>query len=95
MSWQMKDQHLDKALGRHYVTLHKPETGAEHHLIVLVGHDSCPACGHVTPKDNVGDLDFKAILKSEMAALEESHAQAHKYAAKHGVPVLRADGSKR
>jgi hypothetical protein len=95
MSWQLRDQHLDKALGQHYVTLHEPSTGAEHHLIILTGHDACPTCGHVTPKANTGELDFKALLKNELSALEQSHAQSEAYARKHSIPVLRADGSKR
>ena len=95
MSWQLKEHHLDKHLGRHYAILHEPVTGAEHHIIVLTGHDTCATCGHVQPKTNTGELDFKEILKSELEALEQSHAQSEAYAKRHGIPILRADGTKR
>lgn len=91
----MKEQHVDKALGRHYIVLHEPGTGAEHHTIIYTGHDSCPTCGHVKPKTNLGEIDLKELLKSEIAALEAAHAQTHAWAQKHNVPILRADGKAR
>jgi len=90
MSWQVKDQHVDLSLGRHYVVLHEPVTGAEHHVAIYVGHDSCPLCGNVQPKTNTGELDVKAILKQEMEVLEASHAQSRAHAQKHNVPILKA-----
>ena len=95
MSWQVREQHVDLSLGRHYVVLHEPVSGAEHHLMIYVGHDSCPTCGAVKPKTNTGDIDFKAILKQEIEALEASHAQSAAHAKLHNVPILKADGKAR
>jgi hypothetical protein len=90
MAWQVKEQHVDLSLGRHYIVLHEPISGAEHHIAVYVGHDSCALCGHASPKTNTGDLDMKAILKKEIEALEASHAQTAAHARKHNVPILKA-----
>ena len=90
MSFQLKDQHVDEQLGRHYITIHDPETGAEHHLAIYTGHHSCPLCGHVKPHDNLGEIDHKAIIKEEIALLEASKAQTRAHAKKHGIPILKA-----
>ena len=89
MAWDLKEHHFDHTIQRHYAVLHDPATVAEHHLIIFVGHDACPTCGHVQPKTNTGELDFQAILREELAALEKSHAQSVAYAKKFRVPVLR------
>jgi hypothetical protein len=95
MSFTIHSQHVDKALGRHYVRLHDPDSGAEHHLVIYLGHDACPTCGHVKPKTNTGELDFRAILAEELKNLTVSHAQSEQYAKKHGIPILRKDGTAR
>ena len=89
MTWQLKQHEFDHMIGRHYAVLHDPATGAEHHLIIFTGHDACPTCGHVYPKTNTGELDFKAILKEELSALEKSHAQSAAYAKKFNIPAAR------
>ena len=94
MSWQVKTQHVEADLGRHYAILHDPQTGAEHHLVIYVGHVSCPLCGHVKPLDAVEQIDCREIIKQEMAALEASHKQAKEHARKNNLPLVRADGSR-
>lgn len=89
MSWDLKAHEFDHTVQRHYAVLHDPVTGAEHHLVIYAGHDSCPTCGHVKPKTNTGQLDFKAILKEEIANLEKSHAQSVAYAKKFNVPAVK------
>ncbi len=90
MSWKLKHHEFDHTVQRHYAVLHDPATGAEHHLAIYTGHDSCALCGHVQPKTNTGELDFKAILQEELANLEASHAQSVAYAKKHNIPVKKA-----
>lgn len=95
MSYELKSQHHDEMLGRHYVVLHDPETGAEHHVAIYVGYQSCQLCGHVMPIDNLGEIDHKALIKEEIANLEAAKKQAREHAKKHGIPILRADGKAR
>jgi hypothetical protein len=89
MSWQLKQHDFDHTVQRHYAVLHDPATGAEHHLVIFTGHNSCPTCGHVKPIDAVGALDFKAILKEELANLEKSRAQSREYANKFNIPAAK------
>ena len=89
MAWDLKEHEFDHTVQRHYAVLHDPATGAEHHLVIYTGCDSCPACGHARPKTNTGELDFAAILKEELAALEQSHAQSVAYAKRHNVPARK------
>lgn len=95
MSWQIKAQHVDELLLRHYIEIHDPETGAEHHVVIYTGHNSCPACGHVQPHNNLGEIDVKALVKEEIALLEVSRQQTRAHARKHGIPILKADGKTR
>jgi hypothetical protein len=88
MSYQVKTHHVELNEGRHYIVLHDPETGAEHHTVIYLGHDVCPTCGHVQPKDN-GKLDLKAIIQEEIANLEKSKQQVRGWARAHNVPVKR------
>lgn len=89
MSYQIKTQHVNVGEGHHYIVLHDPETGAEHHVMIRTGHDSCPTCGHVKPKDNLGALDLKAIVKEEIGNLEKAKAQTKEWARKHNIPLLK------
>jgi hypothetical protein len=95
MSFQLKHQHVDEYLGRHYIVLHDPDTGAEHHIALYTGHKTCPTCGHVKPIDNLGNIDHKALIREEIKALEASKAQTRAHAKKHGIPTLKADGKAR
>jgi hypothetical protein len=85
MSWEKKSEHVDMALKRHYVVLEESQTGAQHHVSIYLGHDSCPLCGHVKPKTETGEIDPHAIIRQEIAELEGSAAHTHAYARRHGV----------
>jgi len=91
MAWELKQHDFDHTVGRHYAILHDPATGAEHHLVIFTSHSSCPTCGHVKRNDATGALDFKAILKEELANLEKSHAQSTAYARKFNIPAAKVD----
>lgn len=100
MAWQKKntEEHkemVDLRTGMHLIPLIEPNSGAEHRLQIVIGHDACAACGHVKPKTNTDEIDPKQHIKQEMTALEQSHANQRAYAKKHGVPVLGADGKVR
>lgn len=87
MAWEVKSQHIDKALGQHIIHLHEPETKAEHVIQIIVGQHACPVCGHVRVVDNAGELNPREIIAGEVANLEAAHAQSHDYARKHNVPI--------
>lgn len=104
MSWQVAEQYVDKTTegGRHYVKLVEPITGAVHDLVIYVGHDACPTCGHVwlralddLKKMPTGHVDAKAEIKEVLAVLEQSHSRLDEHAKANNVPVLRADGKAR
>lgn len=81
----LHDQYLDLASGFHVIVL---RDGKKEHIVqIAVGHDACPACGHVTPKDNIDVIDPKAMVAAVNEALNKSHADMLDYAQKHGVPV--------
>jgi len=54
---------------------------------LAIGHDACPACGSVHPKNNLGALDPAAAIQQVTSALNTSQQQMLTYAAKHGLAV--------
>lgn len=86
MSYQLHQQCLDLDSGFHVIEL-RDEHGRQHLLQLALGHDVCVACGSVTPKDNLGELDPKALIAAELERLNASHAAMMEYAAKHGLKV--------
>jgi hypothetical protein len=90
MSWQVVTQHVDKQLGMHIIHLRDAWSKAHHIVQILIGHDSCPLCGHVKPKTNTGELDPRKIVAQEVAALEKVHSNIDSYSKRHGVPVKLA-----
>jgi len=75
MAWQKQHQEtVDLRTKMHVMTLHEPETGAVHKLQIMIGHDSCPHCGHITLKDEVGDTDVAQHVANELESLTQSHA---------------------
>lgn len=95
MAWQVKEQYLDEAMGHHVIHLHDPEVGALHVLQIIVNHDACPLCGHVSPKTNLGDIDVKAIIAEELQNLEKSRENERSHARTHRLAKMRADGKAR
>lgn len=95
MAWQIKQQYVHKGLGHHVVLLHDPASDSDHVLQIIVGHDSCPVCGHVKVAENVTELNPKELINREIAALEEAHGQAHEYATRHRIPIMGPNGKAR
>ncbi len=50
--YSLHQQYLDLASGFHVIEL-RDERGHQHLVQLAVGHDACPACGAVHPKDNL------------------------------------------
>jgi hypothetical protein len=86
MPFSLHGQYLDAALGFHVIEL-RSEHGHSHLVQIAVGQDACPACGAVHPKDNLGELDPKALVAEVTEQLNASHAAMLEYAAKHRLPV--------
>jgi hypothetical protein len=80
------EQHLDTASGFHVIDL-RDERGNRHVVQLAVGHDACPACGAVYPKDNLEALDPIAAVQRVVEALNTSQQQMLTYALKHGLKV--------
>jgi hypothetical protein len=84
--YSVHQQYLDMAAGFHVIEL-RDEKGNRHLVQLAVGHDACPACGAVHPKDNLESLDPVAAVSQISQALNTSQQQMHAYAAKHGLAV--------
>jgi hypothetical protein len=84
--YSLHQQYLDLASGFHVIEL-RDERGHRHLIQLAIGHDSCPACGTVHAKDNLGALDPAAAARQISDALNTSQQQMLTYAAKHGLTV--------
>jgi hypothetical protein len=84
--FNLHEQYLDLASGFHVIEL-RDERGHRHLLQLAVGHDACPACGAVHPKDNLGALDPAAAVEQVKTALNASQQQMLIYAGKHGLSI--------
>lgn len=86
MSYQMHEQYINSASGFHIIEL-RDEYGNKHILQIAVGADSCPACGAVHPKTNLGELDPKAAAATAIESLNASLDAVLAYAKKHGLVI--------
>ena len=84
--YSLHQQYLDLASGFHVIEL-RDEHGHQHLVQLAVGHDACPACGAVHPKDNLDTLDPAAAVRQINEALNTSQKQMLVYAGKHGLAV--------
>jgi hypothetical protein len=84
--YSLYQQYLDAASGFHVIEL-RDERGHRHLVQLAIGHDACPACGSVHPKDNLGALDPAAAIARVNEALNTSQQQMLTYAGKHGLTV--------
>lgn len=96
MAWQKKVTNgeadfINAILQMHVIPLHDPDTGAEHKLQVMLVHDSCPLCGHCTPKTNLGEIDTPKLIAQEIASLNQSHGNIRTYAKKNRAPIRKAN----
>ena len=85
-TYSAHEQYLDTASGFHVIEL-RDERGNRHVVQLAVGHDTCPACGTVYPKDNLTALDPVAAVQRVVEALNTSQQQMLTYALKHGLRV--------
>ena len=92
MSWEKVAEHIDEAQGTHSIFLEDRSCSpvAQHQIHILIGHDACVACGHVKPKANTGELDPRAIIAGEIAALNARTANVKAYGRKHNVRPKKA-----
>jgi hypothetical protein len=86
MSYQLHEQYLDLNSGFHVIEL-RDERGNKHLIQIAVGADACPACGKVTPKANLGELDPKAMIAEINAKMNAAQADMLAYAQKHCLKV--------
>jgi hypothetical protein len=86
MAYQIYQQHIDTDSGFHVIEL-RDERGHKHMVQIAIGADACPACGAVHPKDNLGEIDPKAMIASVQKALDISRDGMQAYAKKHGVKL--------
>ena len=84
--YSLHQQYLDLASGFHVIEL-RDERGHRHLIQLAIGHDTCPACGMVHAKDNLGALDPAGAVQQVTSALNTSQQQMLTYAAKHGLMV--------
>jgi hypothetical protein len=84
--FQLHEQYLDLASGFHTIEL-RDERGNQHIVQIAIGADACPACGHLHPKDGLGDLDPKALVLEVAESLNKSHDEMRAYGDKHGIPI--------
>jgi hypothetical protein len=84
--YSLHEQYVDLASGFHVIEL-RDERGHRHLIQLALGHDSCPACGAVHPKDNLETLDPAAAIAAVNEALNTSQRQMLAYAGKHGLRV--------
>ncbi len=84
--FRIHSQHIDSGSGYHNIEL-RDEHGNRHMLQIAIGHERCPGCGAVYPKDNLDEIDPKAAVDKVSAALDRSKENIAAYAARHGVRV--------
>jgi hypothetical protein len=84
--YSLHQQYLDMGSGFHVIEL-RDERGSRHLIQLAVGHDTCPACGAVHPRDNLDTLDPIATVEKITDEINASQQQMLIYAAKHGLTV--------
>lgn len=84
--FRIHSQHVDSGSGYHNIEL-RDERGNRHMLQIAIGHETCPGCGAVYPKNNLDEIDPKAAVDKVSAALNRSKENMAAYAARHGVRV--------
>lgn len=86
----MVRHYLHKARGMYVAHLEHKETGSEHKLQIMVGKEACPHCGHVTPKNNLGEFDPNKLHIAEIKQLNEDDRRMSAWASHHKVPIHKA-----
>lgn len=89
MSWKLDSLDFDGEISHVVAKISHSETGAQHRLQIAAGFDHCPHCGHVVPKNNLGQIDIRAIIARELESLERAHAQDIAWIRKHNIPARK------
>jgi hypothetical protein len=84
--YSLHEQYLDLGSGFHVIEL-RDERGNRHLVQLAVGHDACPACGAVYPKNNLDDLNPAAAVQQVKESLNASQQQMLTYAGRHALTV--------
>jgi hypothetical protein len=84
--FNLHQQYLDTATGFHVIEL-RDDRGNRHVVQLAVGHDACPSCGAIYPKDQLDTLDPEAAIRQVTEMLNTSQQQVLRYAVKHGLKV--------
>lgn len=84
--YSLHAQYVDTGSGFHVIELRDAQ-GNQHLVQIVVGATSCPTCGTVYPKTNLGQLDPKKAVAEVNAALNTARKEMLAYAEKHGVQV--------
>lgn len=84
--YSLHEQYLDLGSGFHVIEL-RDERGNRHLVQLAVGHDACPACGAVYPKNNLDDLNPAAAVQQVKESLNASQQQMLTYAGRHTLTV--------
>jgi uncharacterized protein (UPF0212 family) len=86
MAYTVHEQYLDRKTGFHVIEL-RDERGHRHFVQIAVGFDHCPACGYLTPKNNLGEIDPTALVAEVNVQLNAVNANLAAYAEKHKLKV--------
>ena len=86
MSYQVHKQYVDLESGFHVVEL-RDERGHKHIAQIALAGETCPACGRLTPKDNLGELNPSALIGEVNADRNLEQRNMVEYARKHGISI--------
>jgi len=84
MGYQVHKQYVDLESGFHVIEL-RDERGHKQVVQIMLGGAECPACGRLTPKDDLGDLDPSARIGEVTAERNLEQRNMIAYALKHGL----------
>jgi hypothetical protein len=84
--YAIHEQFVDTKSGMHVIRLRRNTDGHEHLVQIFIGHDGCPACGHVRAGDGTG-LDPGKVVADVITDLAASYLGMLDYAQKHGVSI--------
>jgi hypothetical protein len=86
MPFTVHEQHVDISLGMHVIEIRDGKS-SEIVQIALRNH-SCPACGVLYSKTELGEIDPKAMVAALIEERNASQDAMREYAKKHGLKVI-------
>jgi hypothetical protein len=85
--YEIHEQFVDTKSAMHVLRLRRNTDGHEHLVQIFIGHDGCPACGHVRAGGDGAGLDPGKVVADVIKDLEASYLGMLDYAKKHKVPI--------